>query len=76
MMSKRQDKRQEATAIAETALTVVDTGGYDDTYEYVGATTIVVGRGNHGYWVADNGEETNGLTRTQAKQIIIENLSA
>lgn len=67
---------KDAKAIAETALTTVDAGGYDDTYEYVGATTIVVGRDNHGYWVTDNGEEVNGLTRTQAKAAIIENLTA
>jgi len=38
------------------------------------ADTTVVGRDDSGYWVTDNGEEVNGLTRDQAIEIIVENL--
>jgi hypothetical protein len=59
---------QEAKVLAEAALATVDsTPG--DTYEYVGST-VVVGRDTHGYWVADNGDEANGLSRGECKRIL------
>lgn len=39
------------------------------------ADTTLVGKDANGYWVTDNGEEVNGLTKEQAIEIIIENLS-
>jgi hypothetical protein len=59
---------QEAAGLAEAALATVDsTPG--ETYSYV-ASTVVVGRDSHGYWVADNGEEVNGLVRGECKRIL------
>lgn len=40
------------------------------------ANTTVVGKDDNGYWVTDNGEEVNGLTKEQAIEIIVENLTA
>lgn len=40
------------------------------------ADTTVVGIDANGYWVADNGEEVNSLTKLQAIEIIVENLTA
>lgn len=41
------------------------------------AETTVVGIDEDGlYWVIDNGEQVNGLSRDEAIQIIIENLTA
>jgi hypothetical protein len=39
------------------------------------ADTTVVGLDASGYWVTDNGEEVNGLTREQAIEIIVENIA-
>lgn len=43
-------------------------------YEPV-AGTVVAGLDDLGYWVADNGEEIKGLTKEQAVEIIVENLT-
>lgn len=40
------------------------------------AETTVVGKDSNGYWVTDNGEEVNGLSKEQAIEIIVENLTA
>jgi hypothetical protein len=39
------------------------------------ADTTVVGIDGNGYWVTDNGEEVNGLTKADAIDIIVENLT-
>lgn len=60
-----QDARELATASVQ----------YADATGYPVADTTLVGRDESGYWVADNGEEVNGLTKEQAIEIIVENLS-
>jgi hypothetical protein len=61
---------QEAKGVAEAALTTVDSS-VGDTYSYVGhGSTVVAGRDSHGYWVADNGDEVNGLNRRECKRIL------
>lgn len=40
------------------------------------ADTTVVGFTNGFYWVTDNGEEVDRLTKEQAIEIIVENLTA
>lgn len=40
------------------------------------ADTTVIGKDANGYWVTDNGEEVGGLTKEQAIEIIVENLTA
>lgn len=41
------------------------------------ADTTIVGIDQDGnYWVTDNGEEVNSLTKEQAIEIIVENLTA
>lgn len=43
---------------------------------YVANSTVVVGAAKDGtFWVADNGEEVDGLTRDQAIDTIVENLA-
>lgn len=62
--------KAEAKKVAEKAIQAID-GGSD--YEYVNKyTSIVAGRDNSGYWVADNGDERSGMNRTQAIEVIVD----
>ena len=55
---------------AEQALDKVEAGS---SFEYVGkGTTVVVGKNANGYWVADNGDETSGLSRSEANRLAAE----
>ncbi len=62
---------QQARQLAEEAIEYADTEGH-----FLGGT-IVVGIDLAGkFWVADNGEEVNGLTEQGAIEIIVENLTS
>lgn len=54
----------------------IETIEYADAEGEPVADTTVVGKDANGYWVTDNGEEVNGLTKEQAIEIIVENLTA
>jgi hypothetical protein len=41
-----------------------------DEYYVVSKTTIVIGRSDYGYWVADNGWEVNGLSKEVALTLL------
>lgn len=64
-----------ATA-ADARRIAVEAVEYADGDGYPVADTTVVGIDDNGYWVADNGEAVNGLTKDQAIEIIVENLTA
>jgi hypothetical protein len=61
---------QEARKLAEQAIEVASEEG-----EPV-ADMTVVGKDSSGYWVEDNGEVVNGLTKERAIEVIVENLAA
>jgi hypothetical protein len=61
---------QKARKLATEAVEFADTEGYPVE------DTTVVGKDDSGYWVTDNGEEVNGLSKAQAIEIIVENLTA
>lgn len=84
-----QDEDAIPTAVWEECLDIISRGDadearriaveaveYADGEGYPVAGTTVVGIDDNGYWVSDNGEEVNGLTKEQAIEIIIENLTA
>lgn len=55
----------------------VETVEYADSEGQPVADTTVVGLGDDGlYWVTDNGEQVNGLTKAEAIEIVVENLTA
>lgn len=57
------------------AVTAINSISQPGEHEPVADTTIV-GMDSNGYWVTDNGEEVNHLTRDKAIDIIVENLTA
>lgn len=59
---------QEARKLAVETIEFADAEGQPVEY------TTVVGIDENGYWVSDNGEAVNGLTKEQAIEIIVENL--
>lgn len=69
---RRQEKIDAARRLAEASVAVLES--YPDHANHV-LGTVYVGMDNGQYWVTDNGEEVNGLTREQAIDIIVENLS-
>lgn len=59
----------------ELAIVIVETA--DSVGQPVADTTVVGRDADTGlFWVTDNGEEVNGLSREQAIEIIVENLTA
>lgn len=63
-------KAQQARQLAAESVEFADEEGYPV------ADTTVVGKDDNGFWVTDNGEEVSGLTKDQAIEIIVENLTA
>ena len=63
--------KQQATELARQAVELVTVG----EPEPVADTTVLILNTDGTYSVADNGEEVSGLTKEQAVQIIIENLT-
>lgn len=61
---------QQARNLAISAIESVHKGDHQPVAE-----ATIVGLNDSGYWVTDNGEEVNGLTREQAIDIIVENLA-
>ena len=63
-----------AKMMSEQAINKIDAGS-NTVFEYMGATTVVVGKDKNGYWIADNGEEIGGLTREEACRLAEEAIS-
>lgn len=61
---------QKARQLAETAVASLTKGDHQPV-----ADATIVGIDDTGYWVTDNGEEVNGLSKEQAIDIIVENLA-
>lgn len=62
-----------ATAARKLAIETIE---YADAEGQPVAETTVVGLTDGKYWVTDNGEEVDGLTKEQAIEIIVENLTS